>query len=139
MFGRRRRREQRLYWEGFWDAIVDGGMATDDRPRYPQGFEDGKRAAKRIHRDALVTEVSRLSLKPGDKLVVKAPKLTTDAVEMIKAQLEPRFPDNEILVCDGDVDISVVRPETIVIQSILDGKVVAQATAEIGNDGAAPA
>ena len=85
MFGRRKRHEERMYWQGF------------------------REAAKRIHRDALVTEVSRLSLKPGDKLVVKVRELTADAAEAIKAQLKPRFPDNEILVCNGGVSLEVVE------------------------------
>ena len=85
MFGRRQRREERLYWEGFRDALVTGvavgpagrpALFKDDEPpanwtKYRRGFEDGKLAAQRVHRDALVSEVSRLSLKPGDKLVVK--------------------------------------------------------------------
>jgi len=100
MFGRRQRRKERLYWEGFRDALVHGA---------PQGFEDGKQAAKRIHRDALVSEVSRLSLNPGDKLVVKVKALTADTAEAIKGQLKPRFPDNEILVCDEATDLSVVE------------------------------
>jgi hypothetical protein len=118
-FGFRERREERMYWKGFRDALVDGarnpglpevGPAIAKQPRYPQGFEDGERAAKRIHRDALVSEVSRLSLKPGDKLVVKTPKvLTADICETIKAFLKPHFPDNEVLVFDGGVDLSVVE------------------------------
>jgi len=118
MFGRRHR-EERLYWAGFRDALVRGvrdpgkptsGPAIAEQPRYPQGFEDGKRAAERIHRDALVSEVSRLFLEPGDTLVVKSRKrLTRDSVEEITALLKPRFPDNETLVCDIDIDLSVVR------------------------------
>ena len=122
MFGRRQRHEERLYWEGLRDALVHGardpgkpmaGPATAEQPRYPRGFEDGKQAAKRIHRDALVSEVSRLSLEPGDKLVVKVAmsKLTADAAKAIEEQLKPRFPDNEILICDGDTNLSVVVAE----------------------------
>lgn len=119
MFGRRQRREERLYWQGFRDALVP----------YVRGFEDGKQAAKRIHRDALVSEVSSLSLKPGDKLVVRCKDdLSPEAVERISETLKPRFPDNEILIFPPNLEPSVIRP---------DGKVVAQATAEIGNDQAA--
>jgi hypothetical protein len=141
MFGRKRRHEERLYCEGFRDALVHGvppfepfGSDYPQPASYTKGFRDGRAAAKRIHRDALVSEVSRLSLKPGDKLVVKVRELTAPAAEAIKGHLKQRFPDNEILVCDGDTNLSVVRPETIVVQSVLDGKVVAQAVAEIGND-----
>jgi hypothetical protein len=146
MFGRRQRREERLYWEGFRDALVRGtrnpgrgevGPAIADRPRYPQGFEDGKQAAHRIHRDALVTEVSRLSLKPGDKLVMKVRNLSEDAIEAITNQIKPRFPDNEILVCGGDTDLSVVEQRPVIVQTILDGKVVAEAAARAAADEAA--
>lgn len=147
MFGRRQRHEERLYWEGFRDALMRGarnpglpecGPAIAELPRYPQGFEDGKRAAQRIHRDALISEVSRLSLKPGDKLVVRCKDdLSPEAVERISETLKPRFPDNEILVFPPDLEPSVIRPESIVVQSVLDGKVIAKAVAELGNDEAA--
>lgn len=140
MFGRRQRQEERLYWEGFRDALVRGhrnpgqpecGLPIAERPRYPRGFEDGRRAAKRIHRDALVSEVRKLSLAPGDALVLKLGKSpSAEALAAIKDNLEPRFPGNQILVCDSDVDLSVVK---------LDGKVVAEAVARTAKSEAARA
>lgn len=150
MFGRRQRREERLYWEGFRDALVHGvrdpskpedrdfPVPVAERPRYPRGFEDGLRAAKRIHRDALVSEVSKLSLKPGATVVVKlTTELTTEMARLIRADLEPRFPDNEILILEPGLELSVVRPESIVVKTVLDGKVIGEAVAKLAEDSAA--
>jgi hypothetical protein len=58
MLGRRKRREERLYWQGFRDALVrgvrnpgkfEGGGPIAEVPSYARGFDDGKRAAKRVH------------------------------------------------------------------------------------------
>lgn len=68
-----------------------------------------KQAARCIHRDALVSEVSRLSMRPGDKLVVKVRDLSQDRCKRIEAALNPHFPDTKILVCDGDTELSVVE------------------------------
>ncbi len=147
MFGRCQRREERLYWKGFRDALVVGrpnpsqsetGVCRADEPRYRQGFEDGKHAAKRIHRDALVAEVRKLSLAPGDTVVIKlGQSLSAEVAERIKSNLEPRFPENTILVLDEDVDLSTIERHPLIVQTVLDGKVVAEAVARAAEDEAA--
>lgn len=147
MFGRRRRREERLYWKGFRDALVRGvrdpskptsGLATAEQPRYRQGFEDGKRAAKRTHRDALVSEISKLSLEPGDKLVVRCKQdLMAEQVVNLSETLRPHFPDNKILVLMPSMELSAIRPESIVVQTVLDGKVIDEVVAKATEDSAA--
>jgi hypothetical protein len=63
--------------------------------------------------------VEKLELSPGDKLVVKLDiSATSEVLEAIKGQLEERFPDNEILVIDRGVGLTVVkdvpvRPPTV--------------------------
>ena len=56
-----------------------------------------------------VRDIRRLRLNPDDRLVVQlSGPATRDKIDVIREQLQPRFPDNEILIVDRDTDLLVV-------------------------------
>ena len=122
MFGFKGRWNDRLYWDGFRDALVHGvadpglpmsGLPIAEEPYYRRGFDDGARAAKRVYRDALVSEVKRLSVGPGDKVLVKVNGHASAAsIESVREVLKPIFPDNEVLLLADGIDLSVAAVDS---------------------------
>ena len=63
-----------------------------------------------------ITEVKRLTIRPGDRLVVRVDRELTDAeVDEVKANVSAAFKGTNyrppILLVEGDVDIEVIGPE----------------------------
>jgi hypothetical protein len=62
----------------------------------------------RTRRKLPTVEVVRV--QPGDHLVVRCPqKLRPEQAEAIAEQLKRRFPDQQVSVLSGDMQLSVVR------------------------------
>jgi hypothetical protein len=61
---------------------------------------------------ALVKAVTKMNLKPGDHLVVNFKddiSLTDDDWTRLREGLEKQFPDNKILILQGDIELSIRR------------------------------
>lgn len=59
-----------------------------------------------------ITDVQRLTLKPGDRVIVRAPgHLTPQAVDMLRARMRAWLPDGvQALVLDGGMSLEVLEP-----------------------------
>jgi hypothetical protein len=58
-------------------------------------------------------EVERLTLEPGDTLVLKCSRLLTAAeFDAIGEQFKANLPGTKVLILEGSVDLAVLRAET---------------------------
>lgn len=57
-----------------------------------------------------IKDLQRVQLKPGDVLVARVarPLVPDSELARIKAQLERVFPDNQVIVSIGDIELFVV-------------------------------
>lgn len=58
-----------------------------------------------------IEEVRRLSIRPGDVVVLKLSEYADP--DMLRPRLEVTFPDNKVLVLAPGMDLYVVRPEEV--------------------------
>jgi hypothetical protein len=59
-----------------------------------------------------ITEVQRISLKPGDVVAATVPLAITQAQALeIRSGLSEAFPDNKCIVMCGGLELKVVEPE----------------------------
>lgn len=63
-----------------------------------------------LRRPRLLRDLRVLRLKPGDVVVARVENLPTAALEQIRATLEGRFPDHQVLVVSGKVEMAAIRP-----------------------------
>lgn len=59
----------------------------------------------------IIGEIASMSLKPGDVVAVKiiTGTVSPEALERIHASVQPHFPNNDVLVTNGDVELSIFR------------------------------
>lgn len=69
------------------------------------------RADLSSHVQALVFEVRRLTLRPGDVAVIEFPRhLSPAQAERIRSVWREKFPGTEALVLDGGAKLTIVEP-----------------------------
>jgi hypothetical protein len=57
-----------------------------------------------------ITEVQRVTLKPGDRLAIRvAGRITPDQAAMIKERVTAAWPGVPVIVLDDSVDLEVVE------------------------------
>lgn len=66
-------------------------------------------------------DLAVLDIRPGDKILLRSPlNITHEEFEILKARFRSRFPDNEVLLLEGGLDISVLRPAAPLAAQFMD-------------------
>jgi hypothetical protein len=74
---------------------------------YDEGFEHIMKKEKIMNE--FIEKVKVLELRPGQILVVKYDGfLTLEAQERITSKLKQKFPDNQVMILEGGLDIGVI-------------------------------
>lgn len=70
--------------------------------------------AKKGEELAVVSEVQRLEVRPGDVVVVRCEKrIRPEFAVYLKKRIRAHFPDNEVIVIDGGIELQVLAdPES---------------------------
>lgn len=57
--------------------------------------------------------ISRVALNPGDKVVVHLAEgsITQESIRKVMARMKEAFPDNDVIVMDGRIGITIVGPD----------------------------
>lgn len=64
--------------------------------------------------EVVIASVEKISLKPGDKLVVTIDRhLSVDQYEIIKKNFEKNFAGSQIIILDGGLKLSVIHREGV--------------------------
>jgi hypothetical protein len=56
-----------------------------------------------------ITDLARVTLGPGDKLLVRIPGRSVQDRRKVYDYVKPRFPDHEVLVLPADCEVSVIQ------------------------------
>ena len=63
--------------------------------------------------DVIRTEIAKLRLEKGDKLIVRIrdASLPSEAIDAIAETIKELFPDHEVILVVGDIDFEVLKNE----------------------------
>lgn len=60
-----------------------------------------------------ITDLIRIDVRPGDVFLLRIPGHVTEAtIAVLKEAWRGKFPDNEIIVATGGVEVAVIRDES---------------------------
>ena len=63
--------------------------------------------------EVIRTEIAKLRLEKGDKLIVRIrdTSLPSEAIDAIAEAIKELFPDHEVILVEGDIDFEILRDD----------------------------